>query len=64
MAQLERAANLFPFNRTIRTRPGYLAMQLPPSKDTVRILAYTLANDRNSSDLAGALLFHKSKIGE
>lgn len=39
-------------------------MQLPPSKETVRVLASTLANDRNSIDLKAALLRHKIAIGE
>lgn len=61
---LETAANLFPFNRTIRTRPGYFVLNATPTPNTVRILAYTLAADRHSTDLALALIKHKMAIGE
>lgn len=60
MELVQIAANLFPFNRAIRTRPGYLVMAAEPSARTVSILASTLATDRHSTDLASALVRHES----
>src|SRR5437016_4079572 len=38
LALAQMAAKAFPWNRAIRTKPGYLAMQERPSVETVRIL--------------------------
>lgn len=56
------AANLFPFSRALRTRPGYLVMAAEPSPRTVDILSRTLASDRHSSDLASAYVRHRLAV--
>jgi len=62
LEELQLAAKLWPWNRAIRTKPGYAMLETEPSAQTISVLQATIANDRHSIDLIEALLRHQAAV--
>ena len=60
----EEAARVFPWNRTIRTMPGYIAAGLAPSEENVQVIATALRGDPFAADLTYLLGFHYFLLGD
>lgn len=59
MQWLEQAAQIFPYDRYIRTTPAYFAIiNYAPSEDTVALIGSVLRTDPFSADLTNGLALH------
>jgi tetratricopeptide (TPR) repeat protein len=62
---VEDAAKLFPWNRFIRTKPGYFAIQyVRPSSSSIEIIETALKTDPFAADLIYGLGVHYYAIGD
>lgn len=56
---LEQAAEMFPYNRHLRTAPAYAILRnLPPSEESVAVIMAALRTDPFSADLTNGLALH------
>lgn len=61
---VETGATLFPFNRFIRTKPGYFALRyVEPSEQSLSLLRSSLRTDPFAADLTYGLAIHYFALG-
>jgi hypothetical protein len=64
LAMVEAGARLFPWNRFIRTKPGYFAMAyIHPSEASIELINGALRTDPFAPDLTMALAHHWEVLG-